>query len=364
MKAAVLREVNSPLTIEDVKIDKPGPKEVLIRTCATGVCHSDLHLANGSWRTPLPVILGHESSGIVEQIGSDVRHVKPGDHVITCISSHCGHCEECLTGHMYMCLSPEDSRPEADGARLWKDDSADSIIHQQANLSGYAEQMLVPHSTVTAIRRDMPLDVAALIGCAVTTGAGAVLNTAQVGFGDTVAVIGCGGIGLCAINAAYIAGASRIIAIDTRKSKLSLAREFGATDVVDSATDDPVEQVRELTGGGVNYSFEAVGLKETAEQAFKMLRSRGVATIIGMIKPSVRLELRGADFLNERCLQGSAMGSNRFPVDMQRFVEFYMQGRLHLDKLISRRIKLDQINEAFDDLESGNVARSIIVFDT
>jgi S-(hydroxymethyl)glutathione dehydrogenase/alcohol dehydrogenase len=364
VKAAVLRGVKTPLTIEDVQIDKPGPNEVLIRTAASGVCHSDLHTIDGLWRAPLPIVLGHEAAGVVEQVGSDVRFVKPGDHVVTCISVHCGHCEPCLTGHMSTCAAPDGRRAEGAGARLWKEDAAAGAINQSANLSAYAEYMLVPQSACVAIRKDMPLDVAAVLGCAVTTGAGAVINTAGVRVGETVAVIGCGGIGLSAINGAHIAGASRIIAIDTQPIKLELASTFGATDVVNASDGDPVAQVRELTGGGVHYSFEAVGLKETAEQAFKMLRSRGTATIIGMIQPSVRLELRGADFLNERRIQGSAMGSNRFPIDIPRFVEFYRQGRLHLDQLISRRIQLDRINDAVDELRGGQIARSVIVFDS
>src|SRR5690606_22874192 len=213
------------------------------------------------------------------------------------------------------------------------------------------------------IREDMPLDRAALIGCAVTTGVGAVIHTARVEPGTTVAVIGCGGVGLSAINGAAIAGAARIIAVDMVPSKLELARKFGATDVVNAKDGDPVEAVRELTGGGVHYSFEAIGLKQTAEQSFKMLRRGGVATIIGMIPVGTNIELHGPEFLMERKIQGSNMGSNRFRVDMPRFVEFYLQGRLHLDDLISRRIRLEDVNDGLKALETGEVARSVIIFD-
>ena len=360
MKAAVLREINKPLEIEDIAHGDPGPREVLIRTVAAGVCHSDLHFQNGSYPYPLPAVLGHESAGIVEAGGSDVTYVKPGDHVITCLSAFCGHCEYCLTGHMSLCQEPELQRPMEGPQRLSK---GDETMWQFLNLSSFAEYMLVHEHAIAKIREDMPMDRAALIGCGVTTGVGAVIHTARVEVGSTVAVIGCGGVGLSAINGAAIAGAARIIAVDMVPSKLELARKFGATDVVNAKDCDPVEAVRELTGGGVHYSFEAIGLKVTAEQSFKMLARGGTATIIGMIPVGTNIELHGPEFLMERKLQGSNMGSNRFRVDMPRFVELYLQGRLHLDDLISRRIKLEDVNDAMKELEKGEVARSVIMFD-
>lgn len=360
MKAAVLRQVGKPLEIEEVQINKPGPHEVLIRTKAAGVCHSDLHFYEGSYPYPLPAVLGHESAGIVEQVGSEVRTVKPGDHVITCLSAYCGHCEHCLTGHMSRCVSPETKRQAGEEPRI----TANGGMNQFLNLSSFAEQMLIHEHACVSIRKDMPFDRAALIGCSVTTGVGAVIHTSSVRPGETVAVIGCGGVGLAAINGAAIAGAGRIIAVDTQGSKLNLAKEFGATDVVNAKDGDPVAQVMELTGGGVHHSFEAIGLKQTAEQAFKMLGRGGTANIIGMIPVGVNIELHGADFLGEKKIQGSLMGSNRFPVDMPRFVDFYMNGKLNLDQMISRRIKLEQVNEAFDELKKGELARSVIVFDS
>jgi S-(hydroxymethyl)glutathione dehydrogenase/alcohol dehydrogenase len=223
--------------------------------------------------------------------------------------------------------------------------------------------MLVHENAVVKITKDMPLDRAALIGCGVTTGAGAVFNTARVPVGATVAVIGCGGVGLSAVQGARIAGAGRIIAVDTIASKLDLAKRFGATDVVSAADGDPVEQVKQLTGGGVEYSFEAIGLKKTAEQAFAMLKNGGTATVIGMIPLGQKIELPGVDFLFEKKIQGSNMGSNAFRVDMPRYVDLYLQGRLNLDDLVSKRIDLSQVNEAFADLERGNLARSVILFD-
>jgi S-(hydroxymethyl)glutathione dehydrogenase/alcohol dehydrogenase len=360
MKAAVLREVGKPLQIEEVQISKPGPHEVLIRTAAAGVCHSDLHFIEGSYPYPMPAVLGHESAGVVEQVGSEVRTVKPGDHVITCLSAFCGHCEHCLTGHMSLCVSPETKRGEKDEPRLAQNGGS---MTQFLNLSSFAEQMLIHEHACVAIRKDMPLDRAALIGCAVTTGVGAVIHTSNVRPGETVAVIGCGGVGLAAINGAEIAGAGRIIAIDTVPEKLEMAKIFGATDVINASEGDAAKQVIQLTGGGVHHSFEAVGLKATAEQSFRMLRRGGTANIIGMIPVGVSIELRGVDFLGEKRIQGSQMGSNRFPVDMPRFIDFYMSGKLKLDDLISRRIKLEQVNEAFAEMKTGKVARSVIVFD-
>ncbi|ABS64616.1 Alcohol dehydrogenase zinc-binding domain protein [Parvibaculum lavamentivorans DS-1] len=360
MKAAVLRQVGQPLAIEDVKINKPGPHEVLIRTVAAGVCHSDLHFVEGSYPYPLPAVLGHESAGVVEQVGSEVRTVKPGDHVITCLSAFCGHCEHCLTGHLSRCVSPETKRQAEEEPRLG---AVPGAMNQFLNLSSFAEQMLIHEHACVAIRKDMPLDRAALIGCSVTTGVGAVIHTSNVRPGETVAVLGCGGVGLACINGAAIAGAGRIIAIDTQGSKLNLAKEFGATDVVNAKDGDPVKQVMDLTNGGVHHSFEAIGLKATTEQAFRMLARGGTANVIGMIPVGVHIELHGADFLGEKRIQGSTMGSNRFPVDMPRFVDFYMSDKLKLDQMISRRIKLDQVNEAFDELKRGELARSVIMFD-
>ena len=360
MQAAVFREVNAPMQVENVDISKPGSREVLVRTSAAGVCHSDLHFYNGTYPGRTPCVLGHESAGIVEQVGSDVTYVKPGDHVITCLSVFCGHCEDCLTGHMSRCSSPEVRRGPDDEPRL-SIEGAD--VQQFANLGSFAELMLVHEHSVAKIREGMPLDRAALIGCGVTTGVGAVIHTAAVKPGTSVAVIGCGGVGLSCINGAALAGAGKVIAVDKIPSKLELARKFGATDTVDASEGDPVEQVRELTGGGVHYSFEAIGLAITAQQAFRMLARGGTATVIGMIPPGDMVSIHGPDFLQEKKLQGSMMGSNHFRVDMPRFVDFYLQGKLHLDDMVASRIKLSDINEAMAQLETGEVARNVIVFE-
>jgi S-(hydroxymethyl)glutathione dehydrogenase/alcohol dehydrogenase len=360
MKAAVFREVNVPMEIEEVTVSKPGPREVLIRTKAAGICHSDMHFFNGSYPGKLPMVLGHESAGIVEQVGSDVHYVKPGDHVITCLSVFCGHCESCLTGHLSLCQEPETNRSSKEEPRLSQNEQP---LTPFAQLGSFAEMMLVHEHALVKVREDMPMDRAALIGCGVTTGIGAVIHTAAVEPGSTVAVIGCGGIGLSAINGAALAGASRIIAVDMVASKLDLARKFGATDLVDASDGESVQKVIEMTGGGVHYSFEAIGLKATAEQAFQMLRAGGTATVIGMIPPGQMVSIHGVDFLSEKKIQGSMMGSNRFRVDMPRFVDFYLQGKLHLDDMISNRIALSDINEGMAALETGEIARSVIMFD-
>ncbi len=359
MKAAVLRTVGKPLEIEDIEIGTPGPREVLLRTAASGVCHSDLHFAEGAYPTGVPVVLGHEAAAVVEAIGGEVEHVAVGDHVITCLSVFCGRCDHCLSGAPYRCGGRATARKADQPPRLAKQGER---IHQFAHLSSFAERMLVHENALVKIRPDMPLDRAAVIGCAVMTGVGAVLHTAGVEPGSDVAVIGCGGVGLSAINGAALAGARSIIAIDRIPAKLELARKFGATHVVNASQGDVVKQVRDLTRGGVHYSFEAIGLKQTTEQAWSMLRAGGTATVIGMIRPGIKVEIEGSELLLERKLQGSNMGSNRFRVDMPRLVDFYLSGRLRLDELISDRIELDAVNGALENLKHGEVARQVVVF--
>ena len=361
MRAAVFRQVNTPMEVEAVTVAKPRAREVLVRTVASGICHSDYHFYKGLYPYPAPTILGHEAAGVVEQVGEGVSYVKPGDHVITCLSAFCGHCEFCLSGHMSLCEEPELQRAEDEPPRL---SQGEQPVAQFLNLSAYAEQMLVHEHALTKVNPDMPFDKAALIGCGVITGTGAVFRTAKVAPGETVAVIGCGGIGLAAVNGAAIAGAGRVIAIDRVASKLELAESMGATDVINARdTNDPVAEVRELTGGGVHHAIEAIGLKETAEQAFRMIRRGGTATIIGMIPVGSMVELHGVDFLAEKKIQGSRMGSNQLRTDMPRLVDFYFADKLKLDSMIAAHLTLDQVNEGLAALESGETARSVIMFD-
>ena len=360
MKAAVLHAPRTPMTIEDVAIEKPRGREVLVRTAAAGLCHSDLHFIEGAYPTPMPAVLGHESAGIVEAVGDAVTYLKPGDHVIACLSLFCGHCEFCLSGHPSICQTPEVKLPPGVARRLtWQG----KHLNQFLNLSAFAEQMLVHENALVKVRDDMPLDLACLIGCSVVTGYGAVVHTAKVEPGSSVAIFGAGGIGLATINAAQIAGAARIVAVDKDPFKLELAKKFGATDVIDaSGADNVVKRILALSDGGVHYSFECIGLKATAEQSFSALRHGGTATLIGMIPVGTKIELHGPDFLKERRVQGCMMGSNRFRIDMPRLIEFYLQGRLHLQEMVSARIGLGEVNEGFAALKSGGVARSVIVF--
>lgn len=363
MKAAVLNEIPGDLIIEDVSIDKPGPGEVLLQTVNAGLCHSDLHFMDGEWsRLPLPAVMGHESAGIVQAVGDGVDYVEPGDHVITCLSIFCGSCEHCLTGHPNRCQNQvATSRAKGAPPRLSR---GDIPVSQFARLGGFAEEMLVHENAVVKIRDDMPLDKAALIGCGVTTGVGAVFKTARIEPGTTVCVVGAGGIGLSAIQGARIAGASRIIAVDIGPAKLETAQVCGATDVIDAEqTEDVVAAVREMTGGGVDYAFEAIGRKETVEQVWKMSRMGGTSVVIGMMPFGQKIEIAGYEiFMQEKTLKGSMMGSNAFRVDMPRYCDMYLDGRLMLDEMISHHMPLEDINDGYELMRTGVSNRAVIDF--
>jgi S-(hydroxymethyl)glutathione dehydrogenase/alcohol dehydrogenase len=361
MKAAVLRAYKTPLEIEDVSLGDPGPREVRVRTVACGVCHSDLHCLEGGLPVPPPTVLGHEPAGVVEAVGSEVVHVAPGDHVIGCLSAFCGTCEYCLRGQPNLCGGAATMRPADAPPRLHKNGER---IHQFAHLSAFAEEMLVHENALVKIRSDMPLDRAALIGCGVTTGLGAALNTAGVRPGDTCAVIGCGGVGLAAIQGCHIAGASRIVAVDTVAWKLDLARKLGATDGVNASEGDAAVQVLGLTGGGVDHSFECIGTPKTCQQAAMMIRKGGTCVLVGVVPVGVGVEFQGLDIvLQGKTIVGSMMGSNRFRIDMPRFVDFYLDGRLKLDEMISTRLALREVNDAFEKMKAGEIARSVITFE-
>ncbi|PHR18422.1 MAG: alcohol dehydrogenase [Sphingopyxis sp.] len=360
MKAAVLVETGKPLVIEEVMISKPGPHEVLIRTAACGLCHSDLHFIDGSYPHPLPAIPGHEAAGIVEAIGSEVRTVAVGDAVISCLSAYCGQCEFCVTGRMSLCLGADTRRRPDEAPRITRPDG--STVGQMLNLSAFAEQMLIHEHACVRIDPDMPLDRAAVIGCAVTTGAGTIFNSCKLTPGETVAVIGCGGVGLATINAAKIAGAGRIIAADPIKEKRDLAIKLGATDVVDASADDAAEQIVELTKGGVDHAVEAVGRPASGDLAVGSLKRGGTATMLGMMPLDHKVGLSAMDLLSGKKLQGVLMGSNRFPVDIPRLVDFYLRGLLDLDSIVAETIPLEQINDGFEKMKKGDAARSVIVF--
>jgi S-(hydroxymethyl)glutathione dehydrogenase/alcohol dehydrogenase len=358
-KAAVLHAVGKPLTIEDVVLDAPRAKEVRIRVAASGLCHSDYHFMVGDQPHPLPVVLGHEASGIVEAIGQDVRHLQVGDAVVTCLSVYCGECAECQTGCTHRCedrpvraVTPGEARMTMNGEPL----------HQYGQLGGFAEEMLVHAHSVCKLPDGMPLGVAALLGCAVVTGIGAAVNRAGIRPGQTAAVIGCGGVGLNVIQGAKLAGASRIIAIDINPAKLELAKYFGATDTIVAGKTTPAE-VTELTRGGVHFAFEVAGHAATARDAFLMLRKGGSAVLIGAAKFGTEVSFPAIPFLkNELNVIGCIMGSSSFQLDIPRYANLYLKGALTLDPLISHRLALEDINHGYAQLIAGDGARGIVVF--
>lgn len=361
MRAAVQFRVPGELEIVDLDVDRPAPREVLIQVAASGLCHTDLHFLEGKYHTDLPCVLGHEASGVVLAVGHDVSYLAPGDHVVTCLSTFCGTCKYCVTGRPYLCYRQGVERAPTDKPRLTINGEK---VNQFARLGAFAEQMLVHENSTVKVRKDMPLDRAALVGCAVTTGVGAVANTARIPLGATVAIIGCGGVGLNAVQGAALAGAGKIIAIDKVAWKLELATTYGATDVIDASEVDAVDAVLELVPEGVDYAFEAIGLKTAAEQAFRMLAKGGTAVVVGMIPEGQMLEINGELLMGDgKSLVGSNMGSNRFRVDIPRYVDAYLAGRLKLDELVSHRISLDEVNEGYAALNRGETARSVVIFD-
>ena len=359
MKAAIYHAAHEQLSIEDVEIDEPQGFELIVRTAASGVCHSDLHFVDGFYFMPGPAVLGHEAAGVVEAVGPLVTEVKPGDHVIACLSIYCGKCERCLVGETHLCGNKPVRDPDLNPGLLWEGKG----VRQFAGLGSYAEKMLLHENAVVKIEKDMPLQQAALIGCGVTTGVGAALKTANVQAGSTVVVIGAGGVGLSAIQGARIAGARTIIAVDRIEHKLATARELGATHSVDASTEDAVQKVQELTGGGADYAFECVGLKVLAEQCWAAIRPGGTATVVGMIPQGEMVEIPGPEFLREKKIQGSSMGSNHFKVDMPVYIDFYKRGLLRLDEMITQTAPLSEVNDRLRAMRDGEVARSVLVFD-
>ena len=362
MQAAVFRKVHEPLTIESVDVDKPWGREVLVRTAATGVCHSDLHVVDGVGRFALdrPIVLGHEGSGTVEAVGADVTTVRPGDHVVACLSGFCGACPQCLGGHPNLCTAGIVTRPDSAAPRLSQNGEP---FRQFIGISSYAERMLLHENSIVKIDSDLPLDRAALVGCGVLTGVGAALRSSGLQGGQTVAVFGCGGVGLSIIQGARIGGARQIIGVDIFDGKLEMAKRVGATHVVNSARDDPVKAVRTLTkGAGVDHAFEAVGNAKLVRQTIESLAIRGTATIVGVMPPDAMIEFPWMAIRPECKVQTSRMGSNRFRTDIPAYLDFYRQGRLLLDEMVSRRGKLDDINEAFRAMKAGEVARTVLTF--
>jgi S-(hydroxymethyl)glutathione dehydrogenase/alcohol dehydrogenase len=362
MKAAVLNDYGQALSIEDVKIDPPNAGEVKVRIGATGVCHSDYHVIKGEWKYGLPMILGHEAAGIVEEIGRDVTGVQPGDRVILSFRPACGVCRLCAMGRSVLCEGWTGNRFKMhDGTARVHRNGEDLLV--LGRVGSFAEQVVLPAEQVIPVSRDLSMEALALIGCAVTTGVGAVINAARVEPGSSVAVIGCGGVGLNVIQGAALVSAGRIIAVDLLDNKLEYARQFGATDTVNAGAGDAVEQVRALTGGGVDYAFEVIGNGKTVEQAIEMTRTAGTVCIVGMAPQGTRASFDPLMLVQkETKLIGTWYGSARPRLDFPRMVALTVAGKLKVEELISRRYSLSEINDGFDRLARGEVARGVITF--
>jgi S-(hydroxymethyl)glutathione dehydrogenase/alcohol dehydrogenase len=360
--AAVLYEARKPLLIEDVELLEPGPHEVQVRWVANGVCHSDYHIVTGDVPHPLPVVLGHEAAGVVERIGPGVESVQPGDHVCSSYIPSCGRCGYCIGGQPTMCALRDKPRwLMLDGtSRLRKGAMS---LHHYLQVAGYATHAVLPEPSVIPIRKDVPLDVACLVSCGVLAGAGPVFNRAKVPAGASVAVWGCGGVGLNTIQAARLVGAGKIIAVDVVPRKLAWAEEFGATHLVNAATEDPVARVQALSGtGGVDYAFELVGTPATMEQALLATHRGGTCVVVGVSPAGTRLSLDPALFLQQRVLTGSSFGGGHQRTDVPMLLDLYMSGRYKLEELISRRVALTELDHAFDAMLKGEVKRSVVVY--
>jgi S-(hydroxymethyl)glutathione dehydrogenase/alcohol dehydrogenase len=357
-RAAVLYEAGAPLAVQEVDLGGPGPGEVLVRVAACGVCHSDLHILKGEWAGfDPPIVVGHEGAGVVEAVGAGVDTVAPGDHVVLGWKTRCNKCRSCVNGWPHLCDSPP---VLAEGSALTKDGQRIGRMLVSAFL---AEHAVVPYSVAIPIDKAMPLDRASLLGCAVMTGVGAAMNTVQVRPGATVAVFGCGGVGVNVVQGAALCGASQIIGVDVHEDKLAYARTFGLTEAVNAAETDPVEAILALTGGaGVEYGFEAAGSARVAEQVYASLAKRGVGVIVGMpaFRERTNLSLPIMPFYGERWMTGSYYGGARLWRDIPRLCELYLQGKLELDRLVARHYALDAVNEAFADLGQGKPGRGVI----
>jgi len=360
VKAAVYREKHQPLTIESVEIADPGPDEVLVKTVACGVCHSDLHALHGAIPSAVPAIFGHEPAGIVEAVGERVRNVALGDHVIACTSIQCGNCPQCMQSRGHLCTGRSACQREpGEIARISQNGEE---IHQFADLAAFAEAMLLHHTAVVKIDPEIPLDRAALVGCAVTTGVGAALNTAKVTPGSSVVVFGAGGVGTSVIQGARIAGARQIISVDLSDDKLKTAVHFGATDTINGAEVDVVKTIKKMTRGGADYAFEAVGLAKLLEQAFYCLAPQGTAVVVGAIPVGEQVSFNAGHFFQEKRIIGCMMGSNNFRIEAPQYLELYRQGRLNLDDMVTQHEPLDRVTNAFEAMETGKVTRTVLTF--
>jgi alcohol dehydrogenase len=353
-----------PLVIEDVDLDPPGPGEVLVKIAAAGLCHSDLSVINGDRPRPTPMLLGHEAAGIVEEPGTGVTDLQKGDHVVMVFVPSCGHCLPCAEGRPALCepgAAANTAGTLLTGARRLSRDG--QSIHHHLGCSAFAEYATVSRRSLVKIDPALPLDEAALFGCAVLTGVGAVVNTAKVATGQTVAVIGLGGVGLAALIGAVSAGASRVVAIDLADDKLTLAKSLGATDTYNARSDTCVDEVKAATAGGVDFAFELAGSVKAMELAYKITRRGGTTVTAGLPPPTHMLSISQVNLVaEERTIKGSYIGACVPVRDLPRYIALYRQGRMPVDRLLTGRLRLDEINLGFDRLREGKAVRQVVVF--
>jgi len=359
MRAAICYEFGKPLVVEEIEIDSPQAGEVLVKTTACAICHSDIHRIRGDWGGSTPIVVGHEGAGIVSQVGAGVTNVQPGNHVVVSLLRSCGRCFYCTIGRPYNC----EGKFPLDGTGRLRNKEGVTLIHG-LHTAGFAETLLVDQSQVVKVPDDMPLDRACLLACGVVTGLGAVVNTVQVETGSSVVVIGTGGVGLNSVQGAVLSGAARILAVDMLDNKLEAARRFGATHTINAKNEDAVAAVLATTEGrGAEYAFVTVGSSRAISQASRMIRQGGTVVVVGMpSNQDAEFALNAHDLTYGRTVTGSPMGSTRLSVDVPRLVELYRQGRLKLDELITDRYPLDRINEAIESTERGEALRNVIVF--
>lgn len=370
--AAVLRAMGAarpyadsrPLAIETVTLDAPGAGEVRVAIKAAGLCHSDLSVINGDRPRPMPMALGHEAAGVVEEVGAGVDDLAPGDHVVMVFMPSCGHCDPCAGGRPALCEPGAAANGKGEllgGGRRIHDAYGD--LNHHLGCSAFAAHAVVSRRSLVKVDRDLPFEHAALFGCAVLTGVGAVVNTAQVRAGQSVAVVGLGGVGLSSVLGALAAGASPVLAVDLSEDKLALARSLGAVQTVNAADPDAVDQVRALTGGGADFVFEMAGSVRALESAWKMTRRGGTTVTAGLPRPEAALAVNVVSLVaEERTLKGSYIGTCVPSRDIPRYVALFRQGRLPVDRLLTGTIALNDINAAFDDLHDGKAVRTVVTF--
>lgn len=361
VKAACMFGFNEPLKVDTFTLKAPREDEVVVKVAASGVCHSDLSVLQSKLPIPPPCILGHEGAGVVEEVGKGVKHLKAGDHVVLAWVQPCGRCHYCVHARPHLCEAGVQAAMAGDDFVFEREGMP---VGRMAGVGSFAERTVIKANAAIKIREDMPLDRACLVGCGVMTGVGAAINTAKVQPGDVVAVFGCGGVGLNVIQGAALSGAARIIAVDLVPSKLEMAKTFGATDVVNGKDVDAPSAIRDLTGGlGVDYAFEVIGAAAVVSQAYGSLKRGGKVVVVGVPAFGTDLTIPGFSLtLEEKAVIGSLYGSANLHRDMVKLVDLYMSKKLKIDELVSRTIRLEDVNTAFDAMEKGEVARSVITY--